>query len=122
MSRRIEFGELVSGEILPRRMCLLVLLAVSSKAATFATAAFTQDVRCCINVATDVVVQELVRHSLPREIRIQRQGNTNGAIIGYEGVVLNRVLEILVDETCACGKVLHLGAEEGNEASIANDN
>ena len=30
MSRRIEFGELVSGEILPRRMRLLVLRAVNS--------------------------------------------------------------------------------------------
>ena len=60
MSRRIEFGELVSGEILPRRMRLLVLCAVNIKVATFSTAAVTQDVPCCIDVATDVVIQELV--------------------------------------------------------------
>ncbi len=52
---------------------------------------------------------------------MHRQGNTNGAIIGYEGIVLSRALEVLAGETCACSNVLYLGAEEGDEASVADD-
>ena len=81
-NRRMEQSELVSKEVLSRRMRLLVILAIGDKTAIMVTAA-SYDIFYYTNVLTcgAIVI-------FGRSIPCQHQGNTSYLIMGWEGVLL----------------------------------